>query len=355
MNTSLLICTQKVDAQDQVLGFFVRWIEQLAPQFQRVTIICLEQGEAALPRNCQVYSLGKERGKRSSLVYAIRFLRLILTGRVSYDAVFVHMNQEYVLLAGWWWRLFGKRILLWRNHPSGSFWTKLAAMLAHVVFYTSDQSYTARFSKAVRMPVGIQLPDQTPTHDERPTFLSLGRLSPVKHVDTIVDAFAGAQLLVGASLRIVGDPIPRAIDHAYVECIDSSVALATARGKVVVREPGVSPEVAQQLFGQYTFFINATDPGSFDKTILEAAAQGCIPLVAQDIWRETEYTDLSEKLVFSLNEPKELSLHMAEAAEMTPAARMALRKRLRGYVEINHGLAELIRKLVAVIRNERSF
>lgn len=347
MNTSLLICTQKVDAHDQVLGFFVRWIEQLAPQFQQVTIICLEQGEAVLPRNCQVYSLGKERDKRSSLVYAFRFLRLILTGRVSYDAVFVHMNQEYVLLAGWWWRLFGKRILLWRNHPSGSFWTKLAAMLAHVVFYTSDQSYTSRFSKAVRMPVGIQLPDQTPTHDERPTFLSLGRLSPVKHVDTIVDAFAGAQLLEGASLRIVGDPIPRAIDHAYVECIDSSVALAMARGKVVVREPGVSPEVAQQLFGQYTFFINATDPGSFDKTILEAAAQGCIPLVAQDIWRGTEYTDLSEKLVFSFGDRLSLGEKMEHIATTTGEERYHLRTRLRQYIHQYHSLNALVQRFIS--------
>lgn len=347
MKTSLLICTQKVDAQDQVLGFFVRWIEQLAPHFQRVTIICLEQGETVLPPNCQVCSLGKERGMRSSLVYAVRFLRLLLTGHMSYDAVFVHMNQEYVLLAGWWWRLFGKRIFLWRNHPSGSFWTRLAAMLAHVVFYTSDQSYTGRFTKAVRMPVGIQLPDQIPTHDERPTFLSLGRLSPVKHVDTIVDAFAGALVPEGASLHVVGDPIPRAIDYAYVERIDSSVARATARGKAVVREPGVSPEVAQRLFGQYTFFVNATDPGSFDKTILEAAAQGCIPLVAQDIWRGTEYTDLSERLVFSFGDQLSLGEKMERIAAITGEERYHIRTRLRQYIHQYHSLDALVQRLIS--------
>src|SRR3989344_6741688 len=55
----LLIVTQKVDKNDPVLGFFHRWIEKFAKNFERVTVICLGKGEYNLPANVKVLSLGK--------------------------------------------------------------------------------------------------------------------------------------------------------------------------------------------------------------------------------------------------------------------------------------------------------
>lgn len=349
MKKNLLICTQKVDAQDQVLGFFVRWIEALAPHFETVTIVCLERGEARLPVNCRVVSLGKERGKRPAWLYAGRFLWRVLFGGYAYDTVFVHMNAEYVLLAGWWWRFLGKRVLLWRNHPSGSFWTDVAVRLAHQVFCTSVQSYTARFAKTTRMPVGIPLPEQLPPASHNVTFLSLGRISPVKHVDQIVEAFAQARLPVGASLRVVGDPIPRQIDYEYALRVEEAIDCAREQGAAIVREPGVSPERTPELYARHAFFVNATDPGSFDKTILEAAAQGCIPLVAQDLWRGTEDEDLSSQLVFPFNDPSALAQAMERVAGLTSAEREQIRQRLWAYIREHHSLEALVSKLLLAI------
>src|SRR3989338_9057482 len=122
----LLICTQAVDTTDPVLGFFHGWIVALAKHAEHVHVICLKKGEYRLPSNVLVHSLGKEEG-RSLIKYTLRFYRSIWSLRNDYDSVFVHMNEEYVLLAGVFWRLLGKRIVLWRNHKKGSWRTRLAA------------------------------------------------------------------------------------------------------------------------------------------------------------------------------------------------------------------------------------
>jgi len=113
-------------------------------------------GEYHLPNNVRVFSLGKEHGA-SPWRYVFSFYRLIWRERKNYDAVFVHMNQEYVLLGGFLWKLFGKKVTMWRNHFAGNFLTSIAAALSNKMFCTSEHSYTARYKKTSIMPVGIDM------------------------------------------------------------------------------------------------------------------------------------------------------------------------------------------------------
>ena len=64
----LLIITQKVDINDDLLGFFHGWIAEFVRQCEQVTVICLQKGEYDLPRNVRVLSLGKELQCRMSNV-----------------------------------------------------------------------------------------------------------------------------------------------------------------------------------------------------------------------------------------------------------------------------------------------
>ncbi|MDZ4205811.1 MAG: glycosyltransferase, partial [Patescibacteria group bacterium] len=142
----LLIITQKVDRNDPILGFFHRWIEEFAKQCEFVTVICLEVGEFNFALNVKILSLEKER-KRSRIRYITHFYKYIWQERKNYDVVLVHMNQEYVLLAGLFWRLFSKKIFMWRNHAKGNLSTRIAVLLSNKMFCTSPHSFTARFKK----------------------------------------------------------------------------------------------------------------------------------------------------------------------------------------------------------------
>src|SRR3989338_1489201 len=139
----LLIFTQKVDLHDPILGFFHGWIEKLAERAELISVICLQKGLFNLPKNVTVYSLGKNadgRGLRRGFAwikYIVNLYRYLFLIRGSYDKVFVHMNQEYVLLVGLYWKLKNIPVYLWRNHPKGSILTRLAVLLSMKVFCTS--------------------------------------------------------------------------------------------------------------------------------------------------------------------------------------------------------------------------
>jgi glycosyltransferase involved in cell wall biosynthesis len=277
----LLILTQAVDKKDPVLGFFHRWLEEFAKRYERVTVICLKKGVFDLPANVSVLSLGKEEGENNfqfsifnfqKIQYLWRFYRYIWRERTNYDAVFVHMNQEYVLLGWPLWLALRKRVHLWRNHAKGTFLTRLAVLLSRKVFYTSPQSYTARFAKAVQMPVGIDTdffaPPEGGVTREPGTILFLGRIAPVKRVREFVDWLTTQDFNYAT---IAGAALPQ--DRGYEREVKARIAERGLTGKVIwagaVDQPG-----ARRLYQSHETYANFTPPGSFDKTIFEAAACG---------------------------------------------------------------------------------
>jgi len=152
----LLIVTQKVDIHDDLLGFFHRWIEEFAKHCESVTVICLEEGRYELPTSVRVLSLGKEEG-RSKVKYLKRFYSYIWQERKNYDAVFVHMNTEYIVLAGWLWRLLGKKIALWHVHFEVNLRLWIAEKLAHVIFTTTRDGCRVKSRKVKEVGHGIDV------------------------------------------------------------------------------------------------------------------------------------------------------------------------------------------------------
>ncbi len=258
----LLIITQKIDKSDPILGFFHRWLEEFAKNFEKITVICLEKGEFNLP-SIKVLSLDKEKLKA-----LWNFYKYIWQERRNYDAVFVHMNQEYVLLAGDLWRLWGKKVYLWRNHAKGNLLTRLAVLLSHKVFYTSPQSFTAKFKKSVQMPVGIDTDFFKPgpsVQRIQNSVLFLGRISPVKKVLEFIDWVEGTEY----QTTIAGPILDK--DKEYGKIVQSRTLHSRGKIKYV---GSVNQEQALKLYQSHEIYVNKTPAGSFDKTIFEAAACG---------------------------------------------------------------------------------
>ena len=264
-----------------------------------MSVVCLKEGRHQLPSNVSVYSLGKPSyapdsaktttGKKASkgagdrllsrLRYVWNFYRYIWTLRRGYDGVFVHMNQEYVLL-GWkiWW-LLGKRVVLWRNHKKGSLLTRMAALVSHTVCYTSPEAYVAGYKNAVRMPIGIDTDLFKPSAqapDPR-SILFLGRLDPVKKCEVFIEALEKLHADgVAFSADIVGDPTPG--NEQYAHDIRNKASTLALDG-VLTMHPGVPHAQTPALYASHAIYVNLTPSGSFDKTIGEAMSSGCNLLV----------------------------------------------------------------------------
>ncbi len=312
----LLIITQAVDENDQFLGFFHGWIEALARRVESVEAICLTEGKHALPGNVRVHSLGKEQmGSRSAFVarasYVTGFFRLIWSLRRTYDAVFVHMNEEYVLLGALLWLMLGKRVYLWRNHYAGSSRTNLAARLSRKVFYTSKSSYTARFRNAVRMPVGVDTarfsPDGTSSHPR--SILYLARIAPSKRPALLLDALALlSKRDIAFTADFYGPTLPK--DAAYRASLEDRARALGLLGPVSFH-PGVPNRETPAVYRGHCVFVNAAPSGMLDKTVYEALASGCIVLTSSEDFRdeagEEYYFDsapaLADKLMRHLGKP----------------------------------------------------
>lgn len=276
----LLICTQAVDRDDPVLGFFHRWIEEFAARCEKISVICLRKGAYHVPGNVSVFSLGKETGS-GRLRSVLNLYRLLWKLRDEHDVVFVHMNQEYVLLGWGFWKLWGKKILLWRNHAKGNWMTRLAVLFSDEVFCTSPQSFTARFAKTKIMPVGVDTYFFTPNPSVRKksnSILFLGRIAPVKNVDIFVEALRELKSRgVKFSATIAGGSSEK--DEEYEEVIRRKVSAYGLDGAVVF-VGAVSQSEALKLYREHELYVNLTPSGSMDKTIFEALASGCTAVVS---------------------------------------------------------------------------
>lgn len=332
----LLIFTQSVDLNDTTLGFFHGWIEELSNHVEEITVICLWKGNYKLPKNVRIYTLGKETG-RSRIKYISRFYKYIWLLRNDYDAVFVHMNQEYILLGGLFWRLFGKRVFLWRNYHKGNILTDIAVMFCTKVFCTSKFSYTAGRKKTVLMPVGVDMEtfvkkNYTPAKPQ--SIISCGRISPSKRLDVLIEALGIlAKQNIAYNASIYGNAISK--DEDYNAKLHSRTAELNINNKVKFR-PGVPNKELSEILQSYEIFVNVSPSGMYDKTIFEAAASGCLVVASsQDwaniadkrLWCDGSAEDLAKKLFLILSLPNkdklELQKHCMDLAQTHSLKKLA--------------------------------
>lgn len=338
----MLIISQKIDKTDPILGFFHNWLLQFAPHFENISVICLERGECSLPSNVKVYSLGKENAK-SKIKYIYNFYKILSELDHRYDRVFVHMNQEYVLLAGLYWWLKSKKVYFWRNHPKGSLLTRIAVFFSHKVFCTSKDAYTARFEKTQLMPVGIDtdLFNITDLKFKIPnSILSLGRLSQIKNIHVLIGAL---KLLAQRNTNFIADIIGNPVnpeDTKYVQKLESD-AQSLIQSGLLSFLPSVNQEGAATAYKTHKIFVNLTPRGSMDKTVLEAAACGSIPLVRNGVFDE-----INKELQIDSEGIAEIALKIQNLLDMPEESLQKLGNELRNFVVEKHSLRALIDVLV---------
>lgn len=262
----LLICTQTVDADDSDLGFFVRWIEEFAKHCEEVAVICLREGKHRLPNNVRVYEIGKA---VSSKQKAARFISLAWKLRKEYDAVFVHMNPEYIVVAGALWRLMNKKIALWYTHKSVTLKLRLAVMLADIIFTASKESFRLHSKKVRVMGHGIDTdffsPDSSVSRGD--WILSVGRLMRSKRHDLAIRE----AVREGKELHIAGEGPER--EHLE--------ALARELGARVRFLGGVHQSHLRDEYRKAAYLMHTSETGSLDKVVLEALACG-LPVHTHD-------------------------------------------------------------------------
>jgi glycosyltransferase involved in cell wall biosynthesis len=337
----LLICTQIIDSEDSNLGFFHRWVEEFSRHCERVTVVCLKEGKHSFPAHVRVLSLGKEQ-HTSRVGRVLRFFKYIYQSRNEYDAVFVHMNPEYVLLGGFLWRRWGKKIGLWYAHRSVTPKLKRAVRVVDRVFSVSTTSFKIPTPKLCAVGHGIDTELFTPNIHLESTdirIVTTGRVAASKH---LIEMLQVLDVLYSRSERFTFTVIGAATtpqEEKYAQLFVEEVEKRPYRDRVSLRGSLPHSALPEVLRAQDLFF-NFAETGNMDKAGLEALALG-IPVFSCN--------EAFEGLLapFGLYAPRNTAL-LADTLQkfLNRPDRPAVTATLRNKVAAEHSLSQLIPQIL---------
>lgn len=343
---NLLVFNLRTDADDSILGFTTEWVNALAACYDRVDVLTMHAGRIATAPNVRVFSVGREKGysePRRLLVFYRTLARLLRETR--YTACFAHMQPLFATLGAPLLKARGVPITLWYAHGAVTPRLRLAERLVDRVVTSSPEGFRLPSRKLIVTGQGVNTDRFTPAAAPRPpdapfTAVSVGRLSPVKRVEVLIEA---ARLLrargLAVHLRLVGDPMEQ--HAAYAEALRAQAAdLADA-------VEFVGPVAHGQVVDAYRaadVMVTASATGSVDKTVLEAMACG-LPVIASGVPYRPILAPWSAALLFPEGDAAALADRLAALMQMPLDDWRALGLALRAVVVEGHSLAGLTRRL----------
>lgn len=337
----LLIITQKVDKNDDILGFFHRWILEFAKHYESVTVIALQVGEYDLTENVKILSLGKEIGG-SKISYIFNFYKYIWNERENYDAVFVHMNPIYIVLGGLFWKLWKKKISLWYTHKSVDLKLRIAEIFADNIFTASDKSFRMKSKKLYIMGHGIDANQfekkSLETKDNKINILHTGRISRTKNIHLFIEI---AEILknkgIEFQMNIVGTPVTQEEERFFKKLKEN---ISNKKLTEYFNFTGaVAPIDISSYYHKNDVFLNLSNTGSMDKTVLEAIISDMQLLVSNEA-----FEDILPDINKTTKDPKQIAEDIIKIINIKPDSS------LREYVLKNHNLENLIQRLSASIK-----
>lgn len=258
-------------------------MEEFAKHFDEVHVIALSVGEYQLPSNVFLYSLEKEKGarrvRRIWLFYKY-FFNIFFSKKVQF--VFFHMGAIFNIMAAPFWlvrKFFGTKFYWWKAHGHINLEGKIALTFCDSVFTSTASGFPIVTKK--RQVIGqaidtnfFHFSQQSDRNTKKIIFV--GRLMPVKKVEVFIETARGLQSH-GYTFAIVG-PIS---DENYYSTLKEK-----ARGLDI---EFVGPKTQAELIPIYQsahVFLNTSQTHSMDKTVLEAALCGCLPVTNNKAFRE---------------------------------------------------------------------
>ncbi len=325
--TRVVFITQAIDPDSPNLGAAVPMVRALAERCDEVSVLALRAVPGALPANCRVRTFGAS----SQLERTARF-EAALARELRPQAVIAHMSPIYAVLAAPLCVPVRVPILLWFTHWRDSTTLRAAERVSKAVATVDRSSFPYASPKVHAIGHGIdvaQFPCRPQPANDRLQVLALGRTSPAKGLEAVVEAARRADV----DLEIRG-PSETAEERAYrtrlVE-LGANVAEPVGRSQL----PGV--------FARTDLLVNAAAQGSLDKAVFEACAS-CVPVLASNPGFASL---LPTELLFARGNVDDIAGKLTAFAARTD--REALGHELRAKVEREHSVEHWADAMLALV------
>lgn len=348
--TKLLIFVNKFDEDDDLLGFFVGWARELANHLDGLIVITQYVGKYIEVPKLKVI-LNDKKKTPNAVLRAIGFIRLLFRLKNDYDGVLVIMAPAWAIVASLTTKILGKKLYLWYAVWRGSWKLRLAEKLVDKIFCSVPEAFPFKTTKLIPVGQGIDtdffVPDETRRKSSK--ILYLGRISPVKKIDTLLEAASELkkhqpELYGKIDIEIAGGP-SNAGDEEHITYLEK---LATELGisEKIMWSGRIPHTQTAVIFQEADAAVNMTQTGSFDKTMLEAMASGALVLSSNLAWLKFFDEELQELLLFRQNDPHDLAQKLAKVLNLEPAIRLGLRGKLRNIIINHHSQKQWALKLI---------
>jgi len=345
----LLFITQIWDESDSVLGFVPAWVRALNTIFNPITIIALRASSDKSPVPFPVYSLGKEEGK-SRIFKVLRLYHLVWKLRGSYDTVFVHMNPEYILLAGLLWRLMGKKVVLWYAHGTVTWKLRLAVLFTSRVLTSTPEGCRIKSKKLRIVGQAIDTGLFQPIQQSNSPALSLvvvGRVSASKGQYLTLQALNVLRKDgYDVRLTIIGAPVYDK-DYEYQELCKDYVQKNGLSAVVTFTGAQSRAQLARILPAMF-LCVNMSSTGSLDKAGLEALVSGVPVITANNAFRSV-IAEVTPELMLSGAEVKDLADAIRWYVSLPQDKKTESIHTLQNKVLHDHSLSTFARRIADVL------
>lgn len=344
----LLLITPKVDPTDNLFGHVNSWAVALAKRVERLYVVALWPGHPDLPANARFATLGKADANvgAGSLMdkagWLLRLQRIVarLVARGEIDAVLAHMGPVFAVAAAPIARLAGVPTFLWYAHGHVSPLLRLAHQLVAGVGTSTAEGFRIDSPKVTLTGQGIDLdrfrPAAEPPEPER--LLSVGRFSPIKGYETVLEAVGSPALKAhaGLTVELVGG-VHSASEAAYLDSLRERARGLGLADRVRFVD-GLPYAQIVPTYQRATLFATASATGSMDKVVLEAAACGLPPVVCNPAFRQL-FGEMWPALSFKdRDDVAGLSDRLADWLDRSPAERCASALTLREEIARSHSV-----------------
>ncbi|EKQ54513.1 MAG: glycosyltransferase [Methanobacterium sp. Maddingley MBC34] len=343
----LFVLAPEITENHTALAFLPTWIRKIADNVDELTIFTLNYDENTwFPENVSVYC--PPRGNRFRFFFYIHYY--IFKNVWWSDEVFSLMYPILTIWASRFTRLFNKPLVMWYAHGAVSDRMKKAHKLCTMAVTSSAAGFRLKSDKLRIIGQAIDTNKFIPgeVKSDKIKIMYLGRISKVKgigHMIRAADILVNKEKVSKLEFEIVGD-ITSETEREYLESLKNLTIKLNLEN--YINFTGKVPFTnIENVYQSCNIFVNPSNTGSLDKTVLEAMSCGKIVITCNEAYYKIFPDDVKEHCYFVPEDYEEL----AEKIKMnilTPNKDLELR--LREIVVKDHSLDRWVKNLMDVFK-----